>query len=57
MKKIFLILLLVIPIHIKAIDTSASSAILMDTDSHRILYAQNIHKPRLIASITKIMTI
>ena len=56
MKKLLLILLLVIPIHIKAISTSASSAILMDTDNNRILYSQDIHKPRLIASITKIMT-
>lgn len=40
----------------KAISTSASCAILMDADSGRILYAQNIHEPRLIASITKLMT-
>ena len=56
MKKILLLLLLIIPMQIKAIDTSATSAILMDTDNNRILYSKNIHKPRLIASITKIMT-
>ncbi len=56
MKKIFLLVLIIIPIHIKAIQTGATSAILMDMDSHRILYSENIHKPRLIASITKIMT-
>ena len=39
-----------------AVDTSASCAILMDADSHRVLYAQDIHQSRLIASITKLMT-
>lgn len=39
-----------------AIDTSASSAILMDMDSNRILYSKNIHKVRSVASISKIMT-
>ena len=36
--------------------TSASSAILVDAGSGRVLYAQNIHEKRLIASITKLMT-
>ena len=36
--------------------TGASCAILMDADSRRILYEQNIHQPRQIASITKLMT-
>lgn len=39
-----------------AMSTYASCAILMDADSGRVLYAQNIHEPRLIASITKLMT-
>lgn len=56
MKKIFLFLLLLIPINIKAIDTSATSAILMDMDSKRILYSKNIHEVRSVASISKIMT-
>ena len=55
MKKILLFLLL-IPINIKAIDTSATSSILMDMDSNRILYAENIHEKRSVASISKIMT-
>lgn len=55
MKKILLFLLL-IPISIKAIDTSATSSILMDMDSNRILYAENIHEKRSVASISKIMT-
>ncbi len=38
------------------VTTSAQSAILMDTDSQRILYAQNIHEVRSVASISKIMT-
>lgn len=39
-----------------AVSTHASCAILMDADSGRILYMHNIHEPRLIASITKLMT-
>ena len=39
-----------------AVGTSAQSAILMDVDSGRVLYEQNADEPRLIASITKIMT-
>ena len=57
MKRIIIVLLiLIIPIRIKAIETSATSAILMDQDSKRILYAENIHKVRAVASISKIMT-
>lgn len=55
MKKILLLLLL-IPLNVKAINTSASSAILMDMDSGRVLYAKNIYEPKLIASTSKIMT-
>ena len=47
-------LVLAAPAH--AVSTSASCAILMDADSGRVLYGQNIHEPRLIASITKLMT-
>lgn len=39
-----------------AVSTNASCAILMDAESGRILYSQNIHEKRLIASITKLMT-
>ncbi|MEG2454659.1 MAG: D-alanyl-D-alanine carboxypeptidase family protein [Oscillospiraceae bacterium] len=39
-----------------AVSTSAGSAILMDADSGRILYAQNEREQRPIASITKLMT-
>ena len=56
MKKLFLILIFLIPISIRAIDTSATSSILMDIDSNRILYEENIHKVRSVASISKIMT-
>lgn len=41
---------------VQAIETSALSAILMDMDSGRILYAKDIHNQRTIASISKIMT-
>ncbi len=58
MKKILVIITLIIllPIKIKAFETSATSAILMDIDSNRILYSKNIHETRSIASISKIMT-
>lgn len=59
MKKIILVIvsfLLSFPINVFGLSTTASSAILMDMDSGRILYSKDIHNPRLIASITKIMT-
>lgn len=57
MKKIIIIcIMLLIPIKIKAIETSATSAILVDTDSGRILYSKDIHNKRSVASISKIMT-
>lgn len=56
MKKFALLFLLLIPLNIKAIDTSARSAILMDTDTNRILYEKNINEVRSVASISKIMT-
>lgn len=58
MKKIFLFFVigfLFIP-SVKAIDTSATSSILMDINSNRILYAEDIHNVRSVASISKIMT-
>lgn len=39
-----------------ALSVSGSSAIIMDMDSGRVLYEKNADEPRLIASITKIMT-
>lgn len=56
MKKLLLFLLLFIPIRVLGIDTSATSAILVDTDSGRILYSKDIHNKRSVASISKIMT-
>lgn len=55
MKKILLFLLL-LPVTINAYGTSATSAILMDTDSGRIIYQKDIHNVRSVASISKIMT-
>ncbi len=55
MKKIiFLIIILIIPIKISAL--SASSYVVMDAASNRVLEGSNINDKRLIASITKIMT-
>lgn len=39
-----------------AIADSATSAIVLDVDSGRVLYQKNVNEKRLIASITKIMT-
>lgn len=55
MKKLILsFVLLILPIKVSAI--TASSAIVMDLNSNRVFFEQNIHEQRLIASITKIMT-
>ena len=43
-------------IPVGAVSTSASSAILMDADSGRVLYEHNADEPRLIASVTKLLT-
>lgn len=56
MKKLLFLILLLIPFSIKAIDTNATSAILLDQDSKRILYAKDIHNVRSVASISNIMT-
>lgn len=56
MKRLFIIMLILVPIKIRAISISARSAILMDTDSNRILYEKYINEVRSVASISKIMT-
>ena len=59
MKKIIYLIvgmLLLLPINITALNVTASSAILMDIDSKRVLYAKDIHEIRSVASISKIMT-
>ena len=58
MKKLLLFLLclnLIIP-YVHASTTSAYEYVLMDMDSGRVLASKNKDSPRLIASITKIMT-
>ncbi len=55
MKKLFFILvILLLPLNIKAI--SASSSIAMDLNSNIIFHQNNINEKKLIASTTKIMT-
>lgn len=55
MKNIFFIfILLLIPVNVFGL--SASSVTVMDMDNNRVLYSYNQNEPRLIASITKIMT-
>jgi len=51
-----LLMLLCFPCRAAAVSTSATSAILMDADSGRVLYEQNADAEMLIASTTKIMT-
>ena len=40
----------------QAVGTNAASAILMDAESGRVLYQHDAHRPRLIASTTKLLT-
>lgn len=54
MKK--LLLLLLIPFSVKAYTSSATSTVLMDMDSNRVIYENNAHSVRSVASISKIMT-
>lgn len=56
MKKIVVILIILVPLNVKAFSTSAKSAILMDMDSGRILYGKDINYTQSVASISKIMT-
>lgn len=41
---------------VQAVGTHASCAVLMDAESGRVLYEHDPHQPRLIASITKLLT-
>ncbi len=57
MKKVlFLIIILLIPWPVMAFSSNAKGAILMDMDSHRVLYAKNAHYVQSVASISNIMT-
>ena len=57
MKHLIIVLLIFFfPISVKAYSTSASSSILMDMDSGRIIHYNNINNVRSVASISKIMT-
>ena len=53
---VLLILLSVLPCQAMVVGTSATSSILMDVDSGRVLYEHNADKQMLIASTTKILT-
>lgn len=56
MKKIIFLFILLMPMTVSAIETSARSAILIDTNSKRIMYSKDIHNVQSVASISKIMT-
>ena len=49
-------LILVMPINVFGLSLSCRSCVLMDSDSGRVLYEKDKDNPRLIASITKLMT-
>lgn len=49
-------ILCVLPCHVFSLTVSSQSACLMDMDSGRVLFSKSKDEPRLIASITKIMT-
>ena len=51
-----LLILFLFPLNVFAVTDTATSSIVMDMDSGRILYSKNKDEKRLIASITKIMT-
>lgn len=53
---LFCLTVLIHPLPVEAIADSAQSIILMDAGSGRILFERNAHQPRMIASITKLMT-
>ena len=53
---VMLLLFSIFPCHVMGVSTSATSAILMDAESGRVLYEQNADREMLIASTTKIMT-
>ena len=59
MKKIMIIILsfvMLFPNMVMGLSLSCRSCVLMDSDSGRVLYEKDKDNPRLIASITKIMT-
>lgn len=51
-----IILMVVLPLNVGAISTSASSAVLINADTLSVLYAKNADQKRSMASTTKIMT-
>lgn len=56
MKKILFLLLILIPMNIKALDINTDKYILMEMDSNRIITGENINTVKSVASISKIMT-
>lgn len=56
MKKIIVFLILLIPFNIKAFESDGQCTMLMEMSNNRILFAENMHTIRSVASISKIMT-
>ena len=55
-KILIMLILLLIPINIKAIDTYSENAILYNLNDDKIIYEKNAYEKVKIASLTKIMT-
>lgn len=55
-KRFFLLILLIIPIKINAYSSNAFATVLMDMDSNKVIYSNNMNSSRSVASISKIMT-
>jgi len=55
-KYIIFLIIIIMPFNVKAIDINASSYVLMDMDTNRVIIGKNIHNIRSVASISKIMT-
>jgi len=56
MKKILLLLILLLPLNINALDINTNKYILMDMDTNRVILGENINEVKSVASISKIMT-
>ena len=56
MKKIIILVCLFLLLPVSANSISAETAIVMDGDSGRVLYGKDIHRKKLVASTSKIMT-
>ena len=55
-KYLFFLVIFLFPLQVFAVSDTSYSSIVMDTSSKRVLYENNAHEVRSVASISKIMT-